>query len=88
MYIQDYLTQQDKKIKALQKENYEVKQSIYKELIEVRNIGKSNDIHKNIKMLDIINDLVDDLYHDIQEYLEQELEIEYKKELADLPQSN
>ena len=88
MYIQDYLTQQDKKIKALQKENYEVKQSIYKELIEVRNIGKSNDIHKNIKMLDIINNLVDDLYHDIQEYLEQDLEIEYKKELADLPQSN
>lgn len=92
MDIQDYLRQQnreqretikqqEKTIEALQKENYEVKQSIYEKLIEVRNIGKSNDMYKNIKMLDIIEKLIDDLYFDIQEELSQQLEEEYKKEL-------
>lgn len=84
----EIIQQQEKQIKALHKENYEVKQSIYNELTTVRNIGKSNDMYKNIKMLDIIEKLIDDLYFDIQEELNEELEKEYKKELADLPKSN
>lgn len=75
------LDEKDKIIKALKKEEYEVKQSIYKKIIEVRNIGKSNDIYKNMKMLKIINELADDLYFDIQEYLEEQIEIEQNKEL-------
>lgn len=99
MDIQDYLRQQnreqretikqqEKTIESLQKENYEVKQSIYEKLIEVRNIGKSNDMYKNIKMLDIVEKLINELYFDIQEELNEELEKEYKKELVDLPKSN
>lgn len=84
----EIIEQQEEQIKALHKENYEVKQSIYNELTTVRNIGKSNDMYKNIKMLDIIGKLIDDLYFDIQEELNEELEKEYKKELADLPKSN
>lgn len=84
----ELIDQQEEKIKSLYMENYEVKQSIYNELIAVRNIGKSNDMYKNIKMLDIIEKLIDDLYFDIQEELNEELEKEYKKELADLPKSN
>lgn len=34
------INEQEEKIKALQKENYEVKQSIYKELIEIRRYRK------------------------------------------------
>lgn len=84
----EVIEQQEENIKALHKENYEVKQSIYNELIVARNIGKSNDMYKNIKMLDIIEKLIDDSYFDIQEELNEELEKEYKKELADLPKSN
>lgn len=84
----EVIEQQEENIKALHKENHEVKQSIYNELIVARNIGKSNDMYKNIKMLDIIEKLIDDLYFDIQEELNEELEKEYKKELADLPESN
>ena len=84
----EVIEQQEENIKALHKENHEVKQSIYNELIVARNIGKSNDMYKNIKMLDIIEKLIDDLYFDIQEELNEELEKEYKKELADLPKSN
>ena len=82
------IEQQEEKIKALHRENYEVKQNIYNELTTVRNIGKSNNMYKNIKMLDIIENLIDDLYFDIQEELNEELEKEYKKELVDLPKSN
>ena len=71
----------EKTVKSKDKELYEVKQSIYEKIIEVRNIGKSNDIYKNMKMLKIINELADDLYFDIQEYLEEQIEIEHKKEL-------
>lgn len=84
----EIIQQQEEQIKTLHKENYEVKQSIYNELTTVRNIGKSNDMYKNIKMLDIIEKLIDDLYFDIQEELNEELEKEYKKELVDLPKSN
>lgn len=84
----EIIQQQEEQIKTLHREKYEVKQSIYNELIIVRNIGKSNDMYKNIKMLDIIEKLIDDLYFDIQEELNEELEKEYKKELADLPKSN
>lgn len=80
MDIQDYLSQQNRiqrqelrkkeeTIKALQKENYEVKQSIYEKLVKVRSIGKSNDIYKNMRILDIVEKLIDDLYLDIQEEL-------------------
>lgn len=82
------IEQQEETIKALQKENYEVKQSIYEQLTTIRNIGKSNDMYKNIKMLDIVEKLIDELYFDIQEELNEDLEKEYKKELVDLPKSN
>ena len=84
----ELIDQQEGKIKALHMENYEVKQSIYNQLIIARNIGKSNYMYKNIKMIDIIENLIDDLYFDIQEELNEELEKEYKKELVDLPKSN
>ena len=63
----EILLQQEERIKALKKENYEIKQSIYDKLILVRNIGKSNNMYKNIKMLDIVEELIEDLYFDIQE---------------------
>lgn len=78
----ELLDQKEETIKALQKEKYEVKQSIYEKLIDIRNIGKSNDMYKNIKILDRVEKLIDDLYFDIQEELNQELEEEYKKELV------
>mgnify|MGYP001321549278 CR=1 FL=1 len=74
----EVIEQQEENIKALHKENHEVKQSIYNELIVARNIGKSNDMYKNIKMLDIIEKLIDDLYFDIQEELNEELELAEK----------
>lgn len=77
----EVINEKEETIKALRKENYEVKQSIYKQLIKIRDKGKSNDIYKNIKMLDIVEQLINDLYFDIQEELEQELEKQYKKEL-------
>ena len=76
------LDEKDDIIKALKKEEYEVKQSIYEKLIEVRNIGQSNDIYKNMKMLKVLNNLIDDLYYDIQEELEEQLNEENKKELV------
>lgn len=92
MDIEGYLRKQNSEkteiIKSLEKENYEVKQSIYNELIKVRDIGHSNNIHKNIDMLDIVEDLIEDLYHDIQKELDEQLDKEYKKELVDLPKSN
>lgn len=78
----------EKTVELKDKEIYEVKQSIYKKIIEVRDVGESNDIYKNMKMLKVINELADDLYFDIQEYLTQQLEEDYKKELVDLPNQN
>lgn len=75
------IDEKEETIKLLQKSDYEAKQSFYEKLIEVRNIGKSNDMHKNIKILDIVEELINDLYFDIQEELNQALEKEYKKEL-------
>ena len=69
----EILLQQEEQIKALKKENYEIKQSIYDKLILVRNIGKSNNMYKNIKMLDIVEELIEDLYFDIQEELSEEM---------------
>lgn len=69
----------EKTIERKEKEIYEVKQSIFKELSEVIKIGQSNDMFKNMKMLKILNKLTDDLYFDVQEYLEEQLEIEHKK---------
>ena len=77
----------EKTIKRKNKEIYEVKQSIFKELAKVISIGQSNDIFKNMKMLKILNELKDDLYFDIQEYLEEQIEIEHKKELISDHQS-
>ena len=61
------IDQQEEIIKPLKKENYKAKQSIYEKLLKIRNIGKSNDICKNIKMLDIVEELIDDIYFDIKE---------------------
>lgn len=75
------IDEQSEIIKALKREEYEVKQSIFRELVEVIKIGQSNDIYKNMKMLSKLEVLKNDLYFDIQEYLEEQLEFEYKKEL-------
>ncbi len=75
------IDEQSEIIKALKREEYEVKQSIFRELVEVIKIGQSNDIYKNMKMLSKLEVLKNDLYFDIQEYLEEQLEIEHKKEL-------
>lgn len=83
----EVINEKEETIKALKREGYEAKQSIYNELIKIRNIGQSNNIHKNIKILDIVEKLIDDLYFDIQEELEQDLEKEYKKELISDHQS-
>lgn len=66
----EVIEQKEKIIKLLQKENYELKQDIYEKLSNLRDLGESNDIHKNIRMLDILETLIDDLYYDIQEELE------------------
>lgn len=75
------LDEKDEIIKALKREEYEVKQSIFRELAEVTKIGKSNDMFKNMKMLAKLEVLKNNLYLDIQEYLEEQIELEYKKEL-------
>lgn len=72
----ELLEQKDEIIKLLKREDYEVKQSIYEELIKIRNKGQSNDIYKNIKMLDMVEKLIYDLYEDIQEEVK-----EHKNEL-------
>ncbi len=66
----EVIEQKEKIIKLLQKENYELKQDIYEKLSNLRDLGESNDIHKNIRMLDILETLINDLYYDIQEELE------------------
>lgn len=81
------IEEQSEIIKSLKREEYEVKQSVYEKITEVIKIGQSNDIHKNMKMLKILEELKDDLYFDLQEYLEEQLEIEYKKELISDSQS-
>jgi len=75
------LDEKDEIIKALKREEYEVKQSIFRELAEIRKIGQSNSINKNIKMLDKLEILIDDLYFDIKEYLTEQSIEDYKKEL-------
>ena len=76
------LLQQEEQIKALKKENYEIKQSIYDKLIVVRNIGKSNNMYKNIKMLDIVEKLIEDLYFDVQEDLSENMEKEKELDVS------
>lgn len=76
------LLQQEEQIKALKKENYEIKQSIYDKLIVVRNIGKSNNMYKNIKMLDIVEKLIEDLYFDVQEELSENMEKEKELDVS------
>ncbi len=78
----EILLQQEEQIKALKKENYEVKQSIYNKLISVRNIGQSNNMYKNIKMLDIVEKLIEDLYFDIQEELSEEMNKEKELDVS------
>lgn len=78
----EILLQQEEQIKALKKENYEVKQSIYNKLILVRNIGQSNNMYKNIKMLDIVEKLIEDLYFDIQEELSEEMNEEKELDVS------
>ncbi len=78
----EILLQQEEQIKALKKENYEVKQSIYNKLILVRNIGQSNNMYKNIKMLDIVEKLIEDLYFDIQEELSKEMNEEKELDVS------
>lgn len=78
----EILLQQEEQIKALKKENYEIKQSIYDKLILVRNIGKSNNMYKNIKMLDIVEELIEDLYFDIQEELSEEMKKEKELDVS------
>ena len=75
------LDEKDEIIKALKREEYEVKQSIFRELSEIVKIGQSNDINKNIKMLDKLEMLIDDLCFDIKEYLTEQSIEDYKKEL-------
>lgn len=76
------LLQQEEQIKALKKENYEIKQSIYDKLIVVRDIGKSNNMYKNIKMLDIVEKLIEDLYFDVQEDLSENMEKEKELDVS------
>ena len=78
----EILLQQEERIKALKKENYEIKQSVYDKLILVRNIGKSNNMYKNIKMLDIVEELIEDLYFDIQEELSEEMKKEKELDVS------
>lgn len=78
----EILLQQEEQIKALKKENYEIKQSIYDKLILVRNIGKSNNMYKNIKILDIVEELIEDLYFDIQEELSEEMKKEKELDVS------
>lgn len=75
------IDEQSEIIKALKREEYKVKQSIFRELSEIIKIGQSNDIYKNMKMLAKLETLKNVLYFDIQEYLEEQLEIEQNKEL-------
>ena len=82
------INENEETIKLIKRADYEVKQSIYEQLIKIRKIGQSNDIYKNMKMSKILNNLIDDLYHDIQEELEEQLNEENKKELVDLPNQN
>lgn len=82
------IDEQSEIIKALKREEYEVKQSIFRELAEIVKIGQSNDIYKNMKMLDKLEVLKNDLYFDIQEELTEQLKEDYKKELVDLPNQN
>lgn len=78
----EILLQQEEQIKALKKENYEIKQSIYDKLILVRNIGKSNNMYKKIKILDIVEELIEDLYFDIQEELSEEMKKEKELDVS------
>ena len=78
----------EKTLESKEKEIYEVKQSIFRELSQIVKIGQSNDIYKNMKMLDKLEVLKNDLYFDIQEELTEQLKEDYKKELVDLPNQN
>lgn len=71
-------------IKALKKQDLETRTSIYNRLIDVSNIGHSNDINKNIKITDLIDEIIAEMFED----LKIELCNEEKAKIIELPNTN
>ena len=74
--MQEYLREQNRQqrqdikeleetIKALKEQYLEETSSLYNRFIEISNIGHSNDMHKNIRMLEIADRTVSELDKDI-----------------------
>lgn len=53
-------------IKILKKQNLETIVSLYNEFVKISNIGHSNDINKNIKIIDIADKVIKDMWEDLE----------------------
>lgn len=53
-------------IKILKKQNLETRVSLYNEFVKISNIGHSNDINKNIKIIDIVDKVIKDMWQDLE----------------------
>lgn len=62
----EVITQLEETIKALKKQYSETITSLRNEFAEISQIGHSDDMHKNIKMLEIADRTVDELDEDIK----------------------
>lgn len=62
----EIITQLEETIKALKKQYSETIMSLRNEFAEISNIGHSNDIHKNMKMLKIADRTINELDEDIK----------------------
>ena len=60
------ITEQEETIKLLSQQLLETKISLYNRLLKISKIGHSDDMHKNIKMTDLIDKTIQELYKDLE----------------------
>lgn len=60
------ITEQEETIKLLSQQLLETKISLYNRLVKISRIGHSDDIHKNIKMTDLLDKTIKELYKDLE----------------------
>lgn len=60
------ISDRDETIKLLKKQDLETRISYYELLIRLSNIGHSDDLNKNIKMTDLIDNTIKEIWEDLK----------------------
>jgi len=60
------IEEQEETIKLLSQQLLETKMSLYNRFVEISRIGHSDDMHKNIKMTDLLDKTIQELYKDLE----------------------